>query len=92
MEQHNFLPPSERLTEAEARHRSMRLIQAEALLAAASGAALPSHDEMQLFQLYVDGHISWPEALFHWRALQSGARAAAHLPGPELHRYAWAER
>ena len=69
----------------------MRLIQAEALLAAANGAALPSDAVMQLFQHYVDGLIYWSEVLFHWQSLQDREAPPAPLPCPDLRRNVWAE-
>ena len=85
MEHYHFLPPSEALTSDQLHRRTMRLLEAEALLAVDT-AALPNGGEMQLFQHYIDAEIGLPELQFHLRALRAGQRPVGPLPCLHLQR------
>lgn len=64
MEYYYFLPPSQVLTPEQWYRRTMRMIEAEAILsAAACKNPLPGRAEMYLLQQYVDGEINLTEAL-----------------------------
>lgn len=72
MEKHFFLPPVRPLTADQARVRTVRLVQAENVLVHEPGGTwLPSDVEMQLLQRYVDGEISFCQALAQLRALRT---------------------
>ena len=72
MEKYFFLPPVRPLTDEQCHRRTVRVAQAETLLAHEPGGhRQPRKTEMQLLQRFVDGEILLLRAQVHLRALRT---------------------